>query len=470
MAIKVNEKNVRLNQDLLKDELIAALLIQNQLYAITNDLLSQYPYPETEELVNKIHEAFAQTIKGLLHADSREEFLAQQKRLNQLMAGIKTTFSLEGDLDKALRSFRYYTQVLRTLRNTTFSNRNEQEFAKLAFNGDFQKKLSPILTLKDEQAFADYKSELMAEILSIQAMDNLANLSSLAYMEQNSQHLAKIRLSYLKSERERMKLLFDLFWIGGGVLLLAASALFTFVAPAFIIPALLIGAATLGYGAIDFLIANVSILRSIDKVFLGKGQPTKNTIEALQALEEDIVGLGSQNFLERIKLQDEQWLTEKNVLKLVKFGLAAAGLFLAVLGLAFTLPIVGAPFTAIVVITALTVALTGATIVLWGIKVISKTMKLNAMQKEVDQQIKEDKKMLSEAKLGERKQDEFILQQSLQQETLKKTKLDKELRKQELFVSEKEMETTEENKIVQDDSEGEGEGESEGESIGHGKH
>lgn len=406
MAQNLNQSVHHFNQEALKKELTAALIIQNQLHALTEDMVVQYPSSkESKALQSKIHTAAEQAIEGMLHAETKEIFIAHQRRLDHLVAHLQKKLALWGDLDKALLEYRFTLQIQRLLHDMTIENKAEDQklpewFSKHQYYDSWKKKLEDLRGLSDAEAFDNYKKELQDNLMLMQSQQNLANLASLALIKQNSRTLSDIRFSYLPETNDRKEIFTDLAWIATGAVLVTVAAVLGFAFPALLIPGIVIGAAVLGYGAFDFARENVELLSELQGNEIGERVVAKDTAKELEALEHQIPGFEKGKFLERQGLQVKEWSTEKKIQRGLGYSIAFAGLALGVAGLLAVIPGVGIPLAGLIAITVLAATVCVLATALWGYKVAREQEKLNAEEKGVKEEMAADERMISEADLG----------------------------------------------------------------------
>lgn len=403
MAQNSNQKIHRFNQEALKQELSAALIIQNQLRALTNDMVDRYPSDSTKELQKNSLVSAELAIKGMLQVDTKEAFVIQQKRMDNLVARLKGKLALEGDLDKALADYRFFHHLHQVILKSTLENTKNMDvylpkwFMFNPDHADWEQKLNHLRSLVDKKTFEDYKKELIKELLQQESELNLASLSSLALIEQNSRILAETRLSYLKAANDRKKILTELAWMFAGGLLVAAAAVLGVFFPPLVIPGLVIGIAVLGYGVIDFAKENAQLVAKINNIEFGERVPSTQTLEELQAFDQKISGLETSKFLDRQNLHERHWSSEKKWLMSLSYTLSFAGLAFAFAGLAFLFPALGIPLAVIIAVSVLAVVVTTLATVIWGIKVVHEQQALQEMQQEVNKRVAEDDKMINEA-------------------------------------------------------------------------
>jgi hypothetical protein len=397
---KLNESIHEFNQDILARELTAALIIKNQLRALTDDLLKNEDI--TAELKEKIHASADKTIKAMLEAESKEIFIIHRSKFVQLLVDLKERFSLQGDLDKALKDYRAYLEIQRLLHDMTPEKQEPvaQWFLDHPEYKDWQDKLNQV---KKSDDFDLYKNELMAQLIVLQPQENLANLASLSRINQYDRILSDTRLSYLKEATNSRKILIDLVWIVGGILLGGAGAVLGFAFPALVIPGIAIGAAALGHGAFDFVKTNGSFWSRISVAELGEREISFQTKSKIQLKFPDFK---EEEFLTYQDLRKQNWLTQRNWQRGIGYAVAFAGFIFALAGLIAALPAIGIPMAAVIAITAVGIAVTVIALGVWGYKVASDKEKLDAVRQEVDEQIVADKMMISDS-LGLHKEDKL---------------------------------------------------------------
>ncbi|WP_232220813.1 hypothetical protein [Legionella tunisiensis] len=189
MVQDLNEEIHQFNQQALKQELTAALIIHNQFVAITEDIGGNYHSDQTQELQKRILDIAGQSIKSLLHTDSKEVFIMHQDRLIHLLTNIKEKLALEGDFDQALEDYRFFHHIHRVLRNATLKTSKDLLdnlplwFKKHPYYKNWQEKLVGLAAQEKASAFEAYKKGLIEELLIKESYQDLANLASLALIE-----------------------------------------------------------------------------------------------------------------------------------------------------------------------------------------------------------------------------------------------------------------------------------------------
>lgn len=405
MVENLNQAIYQFNQDILKRELTAALIIKNQLQAIADDLVERYQTEQAKQLQKKILAISDESIKGMLHADSRENFLLQHRRLIHLLSNLKELAG-EEDLDKALADYRFFHSLHHNLLDAA-SPKNIKDmqdklpswFKENPHYSDWKNKLGKLSAQTDISAFEAEKTELIDELLMKESYQNLANQASLALVEQNIHLLRDTRLAYLKETNSRKKLLTDLAWMGAGILLVAASAILSLAFPPLIIPGLVLGVAVLGYGVIDFSKESAKLYSEIKLKKLGEREISSKTMEELRVLEKEVTGLSESQFIERQELHEQRWSNEKKWVSGAGYAASFAGLGLALAGLALIIPGVGVPIAAIIAVTVVAVAVTAFAAVLLGSKVSHEQKGLRESKQQVARQMIDDEQMIHEIAL-----------------------------------------------------------------------
>lgn len=405
MAQHLTEEIYQFNQQALQQELTAALIIHDQLVAITEDIAANYHSDQTQELQKRILDIAGQSLKGMLHADSTETFIMHQHRLTRLLTTIKEKLALEGDFDQALEDYRFFHHIHRVLRNATLKTGKDLLgdlplwFKSHSYYKYWQEKLVQ-LTLQEKAAdFESYKKRLIEELFIKESYQDLANIASLALIEKNTRLLAELRLSYLEDAKSRKKLFTDLGWMGLGVLLVAAATVLGLAFPLLIVPGFVVGAAVLGYGVIDFSKESANLYSEIYNRPLGDREISAETRVELRHLEKQIDGFEVEQFIANQDLLAEQWSTEKKWMKGAGYAASFAGFALAFAGLAFLIPGVGVPIAAVLIVTVLAAVITAVATLLIGVKIMQERQELQKRQEEVDKQIESDDRLLAEVDL-----------------------------------------------------------------------
>ncbi|MBA3536251.1 MAG: SdpI family protein [Tatlockia sp.] len=388
---KLNDSIHEFNQDILGRELTAALIIKNQLRALTDDLLNNQHI--TEEVKVKVLASADKTIKAMLDAESKEIFIIHRRKFVQLLVNLKEKFSLQGDLDKALKDYRAYLEIHRILQDMTPEKQANlpRWFLDHPEYKDWQEKLNQV---KKSDDFDFFKNELMAQLILVQPQENLANLASLSRINQYDRILSDTRLSYLKEATNNRKILIDLVWIVGGILLGGAGAVLGFAFPALVIPGIAIGAAALGHGTIDFIKTNGSLWSKMSLAELGDREISFQTKSKIQHKFPDFK---VEEFLTYQEQRKQNWLSERNWQRGLGYAVAFAGFLFALAGLIAALPAIGIPLAGVIAITAVGFAITVIALGVWGYKVASDKEKLDAVRKEVDEGVVADTTMISDS-------------------------------------------------------------------------
>lgn len=410
----LNEEIHKFNQQALKQEFTAALIIHNQLIAITEDMAANYRSDQTQELQKKILAIAEQSIKGMLHANSKEVFIMQQNRLIRLLKNIKEKLTLEGDFDQALEDYRFFHHLHRTLRNVTLKTNQDMHsdlspwFQRHPYYGNWREKLVQLAEQEKAAAFESYKKKLLEELLIKESYQDLANLASLALIEKNTRLLADLRLSYLEEVNNQKKLFTDLAWMGLGVLLIAAATVLGLAFPLLLIPGFIVGAAVLGYGVIDFAKESANFYSEIHNKQVGDRAASAETIVELQTLEKQISGFDTEQFIASQELMAEQWSTEERWIKGAGYAASFAGFALAFAGFAFLIPGIGVPVAAVLIVTVLAAVVVALAALLIAVKIMRERKELQHLQQEVDKHIENDELMLAQVDLEMLKPSELL--------------------------------------------------------------
>lgn len=405
MAQDLDEDIRQFNQQALKQELTTALIIHNQLVAITEDIAANYHSDQTQELQKRILDIAGQSLKGMLHADSTEAFIIHQNRLTRLLTNIKEKLALEGEFDQALEDYRFFHHIHRVLRNATLKTGKDilddlpLWFKNHPYYKHWQEKLVELTEQEKAAAFESYKKGLIEELFIKESYQDLANLASLSLIEKNARLLAELRLSYLKEASNRKKLFTDLGWMGLGVLLVAAATVLGLAFPLLIVPGFVVGAAVLGYGVIDFSKESANLYSEIYNRQLGEREISAETLVELQRLEKQIDGFEVEQFIANQELLAEQWSTEKKWMKGAGYAASFAGFALAFAGLAFLIPGIGVPVAAVLIVTVLAAVITAVAALLIGVRIRRERQELQKHQEEVDKQTESDDRLLAEVDL-----------------------------------------------------------------------
>ncbi|CDZ78766.1 hypothetical protein BN59_03080 [Legionella massiliensis] len=407
MAELPEQSVYKFNQKALKIELKAALIIQNQLQALTQDMVIHYPSDGSKALQTKIHEIAGQAINEMIRAESKEAFNAQRKRLEKLLKQLQVKLALDGDLDKALEDYRFYQQPLRILRDSSIAKKMPfDNFTKLFSNhpeyAEWKEKLEKLQNLNDDE-FDNYRHSLMADLLIKQQEKDLSNLASLALIKQNLQTMSQARLSYLPEVNDRKEIFKDLAWILAGGLLLTAASVLGLAFPVLVIPGIVLGAVVLGYGIIDFSKQNAELLAEVYGEELGERALGKELADELIDFEGKFPGFEKGKFLEQQAKNTQHLSSEKKLLRGLGYSIAFAGLALGFAGLFAAIPGIGIPVAGLIAITVLAATVTLLATALWGYKVAREQEKLNTVNKEVEEQLHVDEAFVANTDLGPRK-------------------------------------------------------------------
>ncbi|STX41356.1 Uncharacterised protein [Legionella donaldsonii] len=414
MTQTLTEEIDQFNQQALKQELTAALIIHDQLVAMTQDIAANYHSDQTQELQKRILDIAGQSLKGMLHADSADAFTMHQNRLSRLLTTIKEKLALEGDFDQALEDYRFFHYIHRALRNVSLKTGKDflgdlpRWFKSHPYYNHWQEKLVQLTAQEKAAAFESYKKGLIEELFIKESYQDLANIASLALIEKNSRLLSELRLSYLDGANHRKKLFTDLGWMGLGVLLVAAATVLGLAFPLLVVPGFVVGAAVLGYGVIDFSKESANLYSEIYNRPLGDREISAETLVELRHLENQIDGFEVEPFIANQDLLAEQWSTEKKWMKGAGYAASFAGFALAFAGLAFLIPGVGVPIAAVLIVTVLAAVITAVAALLIGVKIMRERQELQKRREEVDKQTESDDRLLAEVDLGMLKPSESL--------------------------------------------------------------
>ncbi|QRN03263.1 hypothetical protein GH742_04930 [Legionella sp. MW5194] len=379
----------QLNEDLSKQELTAALIIRNQLRAILDDSGSHLKTLAAKGAVNELRERIDQALVALLHAKSREEYALQQKRFNLLLDQFKDVMQLEGDVELALKDFRFFHHVHQTLKLATVENRGTllERFAeKFQDDPDFDlwcRHLAALQSLPKSQFEAQKKALLDGLVAETTYLD-LGNLAAMGLIERNVHLLADTRLAYLKETNNRKSLMKDIGWIGLGIGLVTAAAVLAIAFPVLAVPGIVVGSIVMGYGIIDFAKESVELYSELTEE--EKGELSLDVEDELKSLEDDIQDMDVEGFLRKQPYAHHEWSTEKKWVKGLGYAASFAGFALGLVALAFVLPGVAVPAAAVIAVTAVAVGIAALAGAVLGYKVLSEQKKL----KEAEQAMQHD--------------------------------------------------------------------------------
>jgi hypothetical protein len=423
---------LQFNQDALKKELTAALIIQDQFHALTEEMAELYHSKATEELKKRVDNSVKEAIKGMLQAESAEIFRIHHHRLQQLWLWMlkKLAVLTELDAEKVLYNYIYISYLRRKI-----STENEEE-----------------------------KKELMLQLIKEknQNESELPTLASFALIQENLQIMKNIR-SYLPEAKDQKKLLSSLTWLGIGILLTILSVSLGFAIPTLLV-GLVLGSISMVYGMMDFVQESIELHSEVSSLELGKRTLSQDTIRECKEVEKEIAGLTEdRTFLEQQELSEKHWSTEKKWIRGLEYAVGFTGVALAGLGLAFLFPI-GIPLAALIVVAALSIVVTAFTVALWTNKVVSEQNKLKELQQQVGEELKTDEEMINKTTLVKDEQAKLARDGSVISE------IEKQLQKRkDLSLAKKDPEP----QVEKDESLGktavEGEGEGEGEAEGEGE-
>ncbi|CEK10022.1 EI24 domain-containing protein [Legionella hackeliae] len=400
MVQDLNEETSNFNQDSLTRELTAALVMEHQLRAIMDDWISKTSSEQAKQLQKKILIAAQESIKGMLQATSKEVFMLQQQRFNQLIVGVKNQLNLEEDLEGPLEDYRFYRELLQVLRSATAENfktlheklptwfKEHEQYTHWKIELDFLKGES------DARIFETHKNLLIEGLLANESHQQLANLMSIALIEQNNHMLADTRLSYLKETNNRKKLIADISWIGLGALLVAAAAVLSIAFPPLIIPGLVIGGAVLAYGAIDFIRNSAELYNELQLTPLGERKISSRTRDEIAQLE-DQLNKGENTFIERQQLEKKHWSNEEKLVKGLGYTSSFLGFALAIAALSLIIPGVGAPIAAVITIAALSVAISVVAVSVLGTKLVREHQHQQKVQEKTEEKMAADKQVVT---------------------------------------------------------------------------
>ncbi|ASQ46613.1 hypothetical protein [Legionella clemsonensis] len=401
MAQDLDQEIENFNQRVLRHELTSALIIEHQLRAITDDLIRKTSDGKTQQLQKQMLLSAQESIKGMLQASSKEEFLLQQKRLNQLIANLESKFNLDADLEAPLEDYRFCNYLLRFLRDVTPENIDAQyEKMPLWFKEhtcftDWRMELDFLKGESDPRFFAAHKNAVINNLLENESYQQLANFFSMSLIEQNNQLLADTRLSYLKSMDNRKKLLANASWMGLGTLLVTTAAVLSIAFPPLMIPGLIIGGAVLAYGAVDFIKKSADLYSDFKMRPLGERKLSPTTRDELAQLEEKL-NVGESSFVMHQQLEKKRWSNEGKLIKGLGYAASFSGFALAIAALALIIPGVGAPIAAVIAIAAISVAVTAVAASLLGAKIFREQQHQQKVQAQIETKIVADEKIMTE--------------------------------------------------------------------------
>ncbi|KTD18419.1 hypothetical protein [Legionella jordanis] len=403
MAQTLNQEIHLFNQAALKQELTAALIIEDQLEAITNDVVDANPSEAAKELQVKILSSAQQSITQMLQADSREAFLLHQHRLQHLLNQIKSELNLNDQLDEALEDYRFYHHIHQFLTkadtvNTSLMNVNLPEwFKKHPFYPKWKVELDFLSEETNPRIFDTHRKLLLEELVVNESYENLATTASMALIEQNMRLLNGARLSYLKEKSNRNELLKDIAWITLGVVLVSSAAVLGLAFPPLIVPGIIIGTLVLGYGALDFAKESKSLYSTMQGQHLGEREPSKSTLNELTELERQLRGPQS-NFINRQQLQNRNWSKEEKWVKGAGYASSAAGFILAAAALSLVFPGLGVPLAAIATVFLLSVAVAVIAAGLLSFRIVKERKAINELQEQLKAETVGDDKLLEQLK------------------------------------------------------------------------
>ncbi|MDI9819375.1 MULTISPECIES: hypothetical protein [unclassified Legionella] len=377
MPQHLNEKIELFNRAALERELTVATNIYHQIHAITQDIVDNYrPTNEAVALQKNLLLIAKEAMQGMLGADSKETFLMHQKRLDQLIASLKNHLDLQGDLNNLLDKYRFFNKLHQFLQQVNLDNRTKLTealpawFKKHALFKDWNEELDLLVNQSDKTKFESHRNAWIKALLEKESYQNLANFASMALVEQNTRLLADSRLSYLKEANSHKKLLKDVAWMGGGVLLIAAAAVLGLAFPPLVIPGLVLGAAVLGYGAVDF---------------------SKESAELYSEFKTKELGAREfANIHDKANGNKKPHPGEAKWIKGAGYAASFAGLGLAMAALALIIPGIGIPLAAVIAVTVASLAIAGVTAGILGFKTYHEQKSLQTEQAKVDRQITED--------------------------------------------------------------------------------
>ncbi|KTC81616.1 EI24 domain-containing protein [Legionella brunensis] len=402
MAQNLDQEIEDFNQEALKRELAAVLIIEHQLHAITDDIIAKNPSEEAKQLQSKILIATQESLRAMLNAESREIFLIQQKRFNQLITNLKERLVLDEDLESILEDYRFFNHLLQFLRDATIANTKELNenlpswFKDHSYYPHWKVELDFLEKESNPRIYDAHKKILIEDLVANESYQDLANMISMSLIEQNNQLLADTRLSYLKETNNRKKLLIDIAWIGVGALLVATAAVLGLAFPPLIIPGLVLGAVVLGYGAVDFVKQSTDLYRGSQELSLGERKIAPDTLAEIEALENTLHDPAKSNFIARQLLEKKHWSREANLIKGAGYTASIAGFVLAITALALIIPGVGVPIAAVIVVTALSLAVAVFAASLLAVRVFREQQHQQNLNTHIDEKIADDEKIMTE--------------------------------------------------------------------------
>ncbi|KTD38004.1 hypothetical protein [Legionella oakridgensis] len=409
MAKDLDSEIKQFNQMALERELTSALIIKHQLQHMLTDFEHHFPGEQSAKIKEEIMNSADDSIKGMLHAENKESFVLQEKRLNHLVEQLKEKFGLkEKKSEAALSSYRLLYVVLRGLKETNYERKDQ--LSTIWSDCDWCKEhpeypswveqLNDLQRQNNEHDFEQRKSELLAKILNDISERKLDSLSALALVEQNMQLLSETRLSYLKESQSRSKLMKSMGWVGLGVLLVAGATVAALAFPVVAIPGIILGGAVVGYGAIDFAKKSANFYTKASTVPIGSREEDAQTRAHLQGLA-DQLGVDLPKFIEKQQVREEKKSNEKKWVKRLGMAASFTGLALGIAALAAALPFIGMPLAAVVVIAVISLAVAALTTTLLAYRARKKQTEWKREKQEVEQQITEDNKLMDEVSLRE---------------------------------------------------------------------
>jgi hypothetical protein len=370
---------LKFNQDVLKNELTASFIIQDQFRVLTEDMAELYPSEATVQLKDRIDNSVKEAIKGMLQAESAEVFRIHHHHLHQLWLWMMEKLTRLTDLDAEKLMYDYgYIHSLRR---------------KISKEEDKETKEEMLQLIKEKN----------------EKENDLPILVPLALIQENSHILANTRLSYLPEAKDWKKLLSSLTWLGIGILLTILSVSLPFAIPTLLV-GLVLGGGSLAYGVIDFIQESINLYSEVSAIELGKRALSQDTISEYEG---QIAGLtdDSSTFLEQQELSEKHWSTEKKWIRGLEYAVGFSGLALTGLGIAFLF--ISIPLVVVILVTVLSVMLTTLAIAFWSNKVVGEQNKLQELQQQVVEQLKNDEKLINKTALVRVEQAKLVMDSSV---------------------------------------------------------
>lgn len=373
--VKTTSQIEIMNQSAIELEYSAVIIIHATFKSLLDELLLDAEDALKDELVQRCNAS----LKAMLYAESIEDFFLQKKRMNEWLTLLKkkADLLLGNKLDSSLDEYRFH-QTLHDLLTHSDANSFRDMYFKLPKKHtetaefiEWKESLDSLDQTSTEDEFDKKKCALIQELDEVFASPlNNTVARDLVIIEDNFRNLQRSRLAYLKNTNDRYKILGKFSWVSIDYGLLIFAIVVGLGFNPLGVPLLGLAIASLVYAVLDLLHNSTELYEeTIDKQFGNSEIQTATKKPLIEQFQKDL-GIDLSELFDKQTSNNQSWLSETKILRMLCFGASFVGGLLAASGLALLMfPTLGLPFYVFILTTILGIVVSsvGAGSIYWNI-------------------------------------------------------------------------------------------------------